>query len=86
MSQGVKDYLGTEVMAKGSKFTKRDLESLDYTIIQLSKWTADSHKNDMTVSYTHLDVYKRQALYIPGSLVTVMPGTSKAGMWFMRKW
>ena len=38
------------------------------------------------VSYTHLDVYKRQALYIPGSLVTVMPGTSKAGMWFMRNW
>ena len=24
--------------------------------------------------------------YIPGSLVTVMPGTSKAGMWFMRNW
>ena len=47
VSQGVKDYLGTEVIAKGAKFTKRDLESLDYTIIQLSKWTADAHKNDM---------------------------------------
>ena len=23
------------------------MESLDYTIIQLSKWTADAHKNDM---------------------------------------
>ena len=45
--KGVKDYLGTEVIAKGAKFTKRDLESLDYTIIQLSKWTADAHKNDM---------------------------------------
>ena len=47
VSQGVKDYLGTEVIAKGAKFTKRDLESLDYTVIQLSKWTADAHKNDM---------------------------------------
>ena len=25
VSQGVKDYLGTEVIAKGAKFTKRDL-------------------------------------------------------------
>ena len=47
VSQGVKDYLGTEVIAKGAKFTKRDLEVLDYTIIQLSKWTTDAHKNDM---------------------------------------
>ena len=47
VSQGVKDYLGTEVIAKGAKFTKRDLESLDYTVIQLSRWTADAHKNDM---------------------------------------
>lgn len=44
VSQGVKDYLGTEVIAKGAKFTKRDLEVLDYTIIQLSKWTTDAHK------------------------------------------
>ena len=47
VSQGVKDYLGTEVIAKGAKFTKHDLESLDYTVVQLSKWTADAHKNEM---------------------------------------
>ena len=47
VSQGVKDYLGTEVIAKGAKFTKHDLESLDYTVIQLSKWTVDAHKNEM---------------------------------------
>ncbi|MEG2513993.1 MAG: DNA-directed RNA polymerase subunit beta, partial [Bacteroidaceae bacterium] len=47
ISQGVKDYLGTEVIAKGAKFTKKDIDSLDYTTIQLSKWTADAHKNDM---------------------------------------
>ena len=47
VSQGVKDYLGAEVIAKGAKFTKHDLSSLDYTVIQLSKWTTDAHKNDM---------------------------------------
>ena len=47
VSQGVKDYLGTEVIAKGAKFNKRDLEVLDYTVIQLSSWTSDEHKNGM---------------------------------------
>ncbi len=46
-SQGVKDYTGTEVIAKGSKFTQRALSELDYTSIQVSKWTTDAHKNDM---------------------------------------
>ncbi len=47
VSQGVKDYLGTELIAKGAKFTKHDLGILDYTIIQLSKWTTDEHTNEM---------------------------------------
>ena len=47
VSQGVKDYLGTEVIAKGAKFGKRELETLDYTVIQLSKWTTDARVNDM---------------------------------------
>ncbi|MDO4949791.1 MAG: DNA-directed RNA polymerase subunit beta [Bacteroidales bacterium] len=46
-SMGVKDYIGTEVINRGAKFTKRDLESLDYTVVQLNKWTNDAHKNDM---------------------------------------
>ena len=47
LSQGVKDYLGIDVIAKGIKFEKYVLESLDYTSIQLSKWTQDAHANDM---------------------------------------
>ena len=35
-SQGVKDYLGAEVIAQCSKFTMRDFDSLDFTSIQLS--------------------------------------------------
>ena len=47
VSQGVKDYLGAEVIAKGAKFTRPELEALDYTSVQLSKWTADAHTNDL---------------------------------------
>ena len=47
VSQGVKDYVGVEVVAKGAKFTKKDLQALDYTSIQLSGWTNDEHKNEM---------------------------------------
>jgi DNA-directed RNA polymerase subunit beta len=47
VSQGVKDYLGTEIVPKGAKFVKSDFEGLDFTTIQLSKWTNDAHKNDM---------------------------------------
>jgi len=46
-SQGVKDYLGTDVVPKGATFTAPILSNLDYTSIQISKWTADAHKNDM---------------------------------------
>jgi DNA-directed RNA polymerase subunit beta len=46
-SQGVKDYLGTEIVPKGAKFVRSDFEGLDFTTIQLSKWTNDAHKNDM---------------------------------------
>ena len=47
VSQGVKDYVGVEVVAKGAKFTKKDLQALDFTSIQLSGWTNDEHKNEM---------------------------------------
>ena len=46
-SQGVKDYLGTEVIAKGAKFSQKALSEIDYTSIQVSKWTTDPAKNDL---------------------------------------
>lgn len=46
-SQGVKDYLNTEVIAKGVKFTKSALEAIDYESIQVSKWTTDARKNEL---------------------------------------
>ena len=46
-SQGVKDFIGSEIIPKGSKFTAGVLKGIDYDTINLSKWTNDQHKNDM---------------------------------------
>jgi DNA-directed RNA polymerase subunit beta len=46
-SQGIKDNLDTEVVPKGVKFTQKVLNEINYSSIQLSKWTSDSHKNEM---------------------------------------
>ncbi|MCC8134402.1 MAG: DNA-directed RNA polymerase subunit beta [Tannerellaceae bacterium] len=60
VSQGVKDYMNTEVIAKGGKFSRKDLKSLDYSSIHVSKWTADDHKNDLIkqVILNYLKKYK----------------------------
>ena len=59
-SQGVKDFLGAELIAKGNKFTQKQLLEIDYTTVQVSKWTADAHKNDMIrdVILNYLRKYK----------------------------
>ena len=46
-SQGVKDFLGSDVVAKGAKFTPAILREIDFDTLNLSKWTADAHKNDL---------------------------------------
>ena len=46
-SLGVKDNTGVELIAQGSKFKKEILENVDYTAIQLSKWTSDESKNEL---------------------------------------
>ena len=46
-SMGVKDYVGADVLPKGAKFSKSALEGLDYTSIQLSRWTKDEHANQL---------------------------------------
>ena len=46
-SAGVKDFLGADIISRNSKFTEERLREIDYTAIQLSKWTTDSHKNDL---------------------------------------
>ena len=46
-SAGVKDFLGSDIISRNSKFTIERLREIDYSAIQLSKWTTDSHKNEL---------------------------------------
>jgi DNA-directed RNA polymerase subunit beta len=46
-SAGVKDFLGVDVIPKGQHFTIGALSNIDYTTIQVSKWTNDEHVNMM---------------------------------------
>ncbi|MDL2223486.1 DNA-directed RNA polymerase subunit beta [Bacteroidales bacterium OttesenSCG-928-M11] len=45
-SHEVKDFMNVELIAKGAKFTSEDLKKIDYSTVQLSKWTSDNTKND----------------------------------------
>ena len=59
-SQGVKDFMNTEIIPKGVKFTRKSFEDLDYNAIQVSKWTADAQKNELIkqVIMNYLKKYK----------------------------
>ena len=45
-SQGVKDNYDNDVIPKGTKFTQKSLNELDYNTVNPLKWTTDSEKND----------------------------------------
>jgi DNA-directed RNA polymerase subunit beta len=47
VSAGVKDFLGTDIIAKGQKFTGPVLKDIDYDTVNLSNWTDDDHTNQM---------------------------------------
>ncbi len=46
-SAGVKDFIGTDIISKNSKFTAERLREVDYTTVLLNKWTNDNHKNEL---------------------------------------
>jgi len=46
-SQGVKDFLGTDIIPKGGKFTAGALKDVDFDTVNLSKWTSDAHTNEL---------------------------------------
>ncbi|MDR3365778.1 MAG: DNA-directed RNA polymerase subunit beta [Prevotellaceae bacterium] len=71
ISQGVQDYFGAEVVAKGVKFTQRLLMDLDYTNINATKWTTDKDKNllirklvnNYMIKYKELDAAIKRKKY-----------------------
>ena len=56
-SQGVKDYMGQDLIPRGRKFTQKELNELDYAAVQLTRWTTDAHKNalirQLVMNYLH---------------------------------
>jgi DNA-directed RNA polymerase subunit beta len=67
-SQGVKDYLNVDVIPKGSKFTLKQLQDVDFLNANPNKWTTDKKKNDKIkqllhnyiIKYKEIDgIYKR---------------------------
>ena len=46
-SAGVKDFMGSDVIAKSLKFNEERLRQVDFLSVQLTKWTNDEHKNEL---------------------------------------
>jgi DNA-directed RNA polymerase subunit beta len=46
-SAGIKDFLGADIISRNSKFTIERLREIDFSAVQLNKWTTDSHKNEL---------------------------------------
>lgn len=59
-SAGVKDFLGADVISRNSKFTPERLQEIDYSTVQLTKWTNDAHTNELVsqVILNYLKKYK----------------------------
>ena len=47
VSAGVKDFLGTDIISRNSKFSAERLHEIDYSAVQLSKWTTDANRNEL---------------------------------------
>ncbi|MBW7844832.1 MAG: DNA-directed RNA polymerase subunit beta [Bacteroidia bacterium] len=45
-SQGVYNVYGEELIAKGAKFTNKNLSDIDYTHINVNNWSTDAEKNE----------------------------------------
>ena len=46
-SRGVFDLLGTELIPKGTVFSRERLAQIDYQTVMLEDWTADAHRNEL---------------------------------------
>lgn len=61
-SQGVKNNLGEITIPKGVTFSHSILNDVDFSSLQLSKWTTDSHKNDL-IQKVILNYLKKYNIY-----------------------
>ncbi len=72
-SQGVHNILGEEVITKGTKFTQKLLEKIDFSEVNPGNWTTDKEKNEQIERLLHnfmikfndfLGQYKREKFQI----------------------
>jgi len=72
-SQGVTNILGEELIPKGTKFTQKLLEKIDYTEVNPANWTTDAELNKVIEQILHnymiqyneyLGKYKREKFQI----------------------
>ncbi|HPI69387.1 MAG TPA: DNA-directed RNA polymerase subunit beta [Bacteroidales bacterium] len=61
-SQGVKDFLNVDIIPKGSKFTLKQLQDIDYMNVNPNKWTTDKKKNDNIKQLLHNYIIKYKEL------------------------
>ena len=47
VSEGVKDFIGADVIAEGRSFDNVDFGAIDYEIVNISNWTSDERINKM---------------------------------------
>jgi DNA-directed RNA polymerase subunit beta len=52
-SQGVKDNLNVDLIPKGTKFTLKQLQEINYLNVNLNKWTTDKKKNETIKLLVH---------------------------------
>ncbi|MCF8423516.1 MAG: DNA-directed RNA polymerase subunit beta [Bacteroidia bacterium] len=52
-SQGVHNILGEEVISKGTKFTQKLLEKIDFSEVNPGNWTTDKDKNEQIERLLH---------------------------------
>ena len=59
-SQGIKDYMGADLIAKGGSITANMLNNFDFTAVQLSNWTNDERINNLVAKLiiNYLKKYK----------------------------
>src|SRR6056297_3228806 len=61
-SQGVKDYFNVDVIPKGTKFTIKMLQDINYLNINPNKWTTDKNKNEIIKKLLHNYIIKRKEI------------------------
>ena len=70
-SQGVKDFYNVDIIPKGTKFTQKALNELDFLAVNPNKWTTDKQKNDIikqllhnfTIKFKEIDAIAKRKKY-----------------------